>query len=111
MRPHSSRPLQYEDGVGGSQRRAAFSGTNTGNRRAGKRRHGKKRSFGKMRKPHVCFRRCAAGAAAGREGYMSCASIFAQAREATAVASASLATMSGEKDHGLRVSFGLMKKP
>lgn len=41
MRPHSSRPLQYEDGVGGSQRGAPSSGTNTGNRRAGKRRHGK----------------------------------------------------------------------
>lgn len=42
MRPHSSRPLQYEDGVGGSQRGAPSSGTNTGNRRAGKRRHGKR---------------------------------------------------------------------
>lgn len=41
MRPRSSRPLQYEDGVGGSQRGAPSSGTNTGNRRAGKRRHGK----------------------------------------------------------------------
>lgn len=41
MRPHSSRPLQYEDGVGGSQRGAPSSGTHTGDRRAGKRRHGK----------------------------------------------------------------------
>lgn len=41
MRPQPRRPLQYEDGVGGSQRGAPSSGPNTGNRRAGKRRHGK----------------------------------------------------------------------
>lgn len=49
MRPHSSRPLQYEDGVGGSQRGAPSSGTNTGNRRAGKCRHGKTRGFEEYR--------------------------------------------------------------
>lgn len=51
MRPHSSRPLQYEDGVGGSQRRAASSGTNTGNRRVGKCRHGKIRMANETQEP------------------------------------------------------------
>lgn len=55
MRPHSSRPLQYEDGVGGSQRRAASSGTNTGNRRAGKCRHGKTETPGHL---YLCFYPC-----------------------------------------------------
>ena len=55
MRPHSSRPLQYEDGVGGSQRGAASSGTNTGNRRAGKCRHGKTWGWKGTRGLHGCY--------------------------------------------------------
>lgn len=49
MRPHSDRPLQHEDGVGGSQRRAASSGTNTGYRRPGECRRGKTRGGGGIR--------------------------------------------------------------
>ncbi|CAB1442046.1 unnamed protein product [Pleuronectes platessa] len=92
MRPHSSRPLQYEDGVGGSQRRAASSGTNTGDGRAGKCGHGKTRGLAKSSRTHGCFSPGVADI--GRDAVR----IYpARAREATAVISGSPSTMSGGK--------------
>lgn len=68
MRPHSSRPLQYEDGVGGSQRGAPSSGTNTGNRRAGKCRHGKTRGSRKTEAVRGFFYRCGVEIVSGKRG-------------------------------------------
>ena len=109
MRPHSSRPLQYEDGVGGSQRGAASSGTNTGNRRAGKCRHGKTWGWKGTRGLHGCYGfvflffflsawRWEGRDSGGKRGERNAVRIYFS--EATAVASGSLASPSGEKTRG-----------
>lgn len=107
MRPQSSRPLQYEDGVGGSQRGAPSSGTNTGNRRAGKCRHGKTPGAQETQKLRGCLVSLFfLPVASGKRGRNAVRIYFAQAREATAVASGSLATVSGEKTRGFVVVSG-----
>lgn len=60
-----------------------------------------------MLKLHGCFSRGGVEVVSGKRGRNAVRIYFAQAREATAVASRSLATASGEKQ-GVRVRFGLI---